>query len=56
MTTTQKKCLSCQYEAHWKQTGEFESVQAERHWTMWGCTCDPEAEAEAEAYIEIVSR
>lgn len=50
------KCLSCQAEATWKATGEWASDQARKHWSMFGCTCDPADEANAVAFVKLVTR
>lgn len=50
------KCLSCKYENEWKMTGEWASESAKAHWSLWGCTCDPKAAAEAMAYMDMVTR
>lgn len=38
-------CLSCQYEAHRAETGEWPTPQAANHCMMWGCTCTHQAAA-----------
>lgn len=50
------KCLSCQYEAERISTGRWRSPRAQQHWERWGCTCDPEDEANALAYMKAVTQ
>lgn len=51
-TTT--RCHSCQVE---EAVLNGTATQAERnHWSLWGCTCTPEAEAEAVAWMARVTR
>jgi hypothetical protein len=38
------KCLSCQYEYKEKKLGRAMTEQERAHWSMWGCTCNPEEE------------
>jgi hypothetical protein len=51
----QEQCLSCQHEAHWKLTGSFASQEARNHWSLFGCTCEPEAAEEADAYVRLIA-
>ena len=52
--TTATKCHSCQVEA---SVLDGTASNADRnHWSMWGCTCTPEAEAEAVAWMDRVTR
>ncbi len=51
-TTT---CPSCETDA--KMAAGEETTASERNrWAMWGCTCSTEAEAEAVAWMDSVTR
>ena len=52
MSEEREKCLSCQYEA---KGFEAMTPQERQHWIMWGCTCDPENEANAIDYLRKVT-
>lgn len=54
MTTT--KCLVCQLREHKEEKGFYPIPNAERHISMWGCSCDPEVEQEALQYMEMMTR
>ncbi len=58
MTTTQNPeatCITCQIEAK-RQAGEEITRNERNHWSMWGCTCDPQVAAEARDFIDRVTR
>jgi hypothetical protein len=48
------KCHSCQVEA---DVLAGTATQADRnHWTLWGCTCTPEAAQDAAEWLHLVTR
>lgn len=47
------KCHSCEVEA---SVLDGSASQADRtHWHLWGCTCDPESEADAIEFMRLMS-
>jgi hypothetical protein len=50
-----QKCRSCELDEK-RERGEELTQQERNHWMMWGCTCDPQDSAEAQTYIDRVSR
>jgi hypothetical protein len=49
-------CITCQVMAYREEHGGWPSAAMMNHAVMWGCTCSPQAEAEAIAYMEAVTR
>lgn len=50
-----EKCAQCQAYEFKQRTGSWPSGASFVQWSMWGCTCTPEAAEEALAYIRLVS-
>jgi hypothetical protein len=48
-------CLTCQTFDRRNNGEDVPQVEINRA-NLWGCTCDPEAAAEAEAFIALVTR
>jgi hypothetical protein len=54
-TDENQKCSSCEAEEHWKEFGVWPSREAMNHWSLYGCTCEPDAAEEAEAWLRLIS-
>lgn len=52
---TNTECITCQIN-HKMERGEEVTQQERNHWTLWGCTCEPQAEAEAIEWMDLVTR
>lgn len=52
---TENVCESCQTAAR-RAAGEEVSRDEWNRWVMWGCTCDEDTAAEAQRWMEMVSR
>lgn len=59
-TTTHTTCQSCEIEARMFSTDEDTrqtvTNRERNHWSLWGCTCTPEAAAEAQEWMDLVTR
>lgn len=52
---TNTECITCQISRKMER-GEEVTQQERNHWMLWGCTCEPDAAAEAQAFMERVTR
>lgn len=49
-------CQQCKDEQFKRKYGFWPNGMAFNRWAMWGCTCTPEAEAEALATFDLYTR
>lgn len=50
-----EECHSCRAYRHKEENGLWESPESQNYWMLYGCTCAPEAEKDAEDWLKLIA-